>query len=218
MTVLDAMKARHAVRQYQDRDLDPVTAAQLQHDIDLYNGQYGLRIQLVTNEPDAFSGFLARRSKFRGVRHYLALVGPKGPDLAERAGYCGEKLAVKAQALGLNSCWAAMTYSKRKARVLISPGEKLVCVIAIGYGATRGRPHQNKPMSKLYQAAEPVPDWFLRGTEAAMLAPTAMNRQNFRFVLNGDGVKATAPNKVDLGIVKYHFETGAGTEHFHWIQ
>ena len=56
--------------------------------------------------------------------------------------------------------------------------------------------------------------------EAALLAPTAMNQQKFTFALSGNRVSVKAGigfyTKIDLGIVKYHFEAGAGTEHFVW--
>ena len=54
-----------------------------------------------------------------------------------------------------------------------------------------------------------------------MLAPTAMNQQKFVFYLSGKNtVTARAGagfyTKIDLGIVKYHFEIGAGHENFNW--
>ena len=63
------------------------------------------------------------------------------------------------------------------------------------------------------QCPEPVPNWFLHGVQAALLAPTAMNQQKFRFQLEGSVVRATPRagilhQKVDLGIAKYHFELG----------
>ena len=65
-----------------------------------------------------------------------------------------------------------------------------------------------------------MPDWFKSGVEAALLAPTAMNQQKFLFSFDGNRVSAKAGMgfyaKVDLGIVKYHFEVGAGTENFEW--
>lgn len=71
-------------------------------------------------------------------------------------------------------------------------------------------------------AAETPPEWFERGVQAALLAPTAMNQQKVRFELLPDGrtVHAQASpgayTAVDLGIAKYHFEVGAGTENFAW--
>ena len=68
-----------------------------------------------------------------------------------------------------------------------------------------------------------APDWFRAGIEAAMLAPTAVNQQKFKFILHpGHAVEARALfsmvgyTVVDLGIAKYHFEVGAGRENFSW--
>ena len=59
-----------------------------------------------------------------------------------------------------------------------------------------------------------------KGVEAALLAPTAVNQQKFYLTLDGNKVKAKAGlgpcAKMDLGIVKYHFELGAGKENFEW--
>lgn len=60
------------------------------------------------------------------------------------------------------------------------------------------------------------PDWFNRGVEMALLAPTAMNQQRFEIRLGEDGKevikdKVGPYTKVDLGIVKYHFEVGKRT-------
>ena len=58
------------------------------------------------------------------------------------------------------------------------------------------------------------PEWFDFGVELALLAPTAMNQQRFQIALREDGSvkmadKGGVLSKVDLGIVKYHFEVGA---------
>ena len=53
-----------------------------------------------------------------------------------------------------------------------------------------------------------------KGMEAVALAPTAMNQQKFMFELNNGVVSAKALrgfySKIDLGIVKYHFEAVTG--------
>ncbi len=126
-----------------------------------------------------------------------------------------------AQALGLNTCWVAMTVSKGavKSNIKINAGEKLGIVISLGYGTTQGIPHKSKAIDALCRASE-KPEWFVAGMKAAMLAPTAMNQQKFLITLDGDKVFAKSLggfySKVDLGIVKYHFEVGAGTENFRW--
>ena len=65
-----------------------------------------------------------------------------------------------------------------------------------------------------------MPDWYKRGIEAALLAPTAMNQQKFVFSCHDKTVslkKGTGfYSKIDLGIVKYHFEIGAHGAEFVW--
>ena len=67
---------------------------------------------------------------------------------------------------------------------------------------------------------ETAPAWFKAGADAALLAPTAVNQQKYRFYPEGDTVLAKAGfgpcTKIDLGIAKFHFELGAGEENFRW--
>lgn len=220
MDLKEAMQARHSVRQYKDQPLSVEVIAALQEEIAACNRESGLHIQLVTNEPRAFDGFMAHYGKFSGVTSYLALIGKKGPELDEKCGYFGQRLVLKAQQLGLNTCWVAMSYTKIKTAFTVDRGEKLCVVIALGYGATQGVPHKSRPFSEVAKADGQMPDWFKNGVEAALLAPTAMNQQKFLFTLSGNKVSAKAGRgfytKLDLGIVKYHFELGAGKDRFAW--
>ena len=80
-----------------------------------------------------------------------------------------------------------------------------------------------RPMEQFVKVNGTMPEWFKRGMEAALLAPTAVHQQKFEFELVGDHtVYARARftlvgyGKMDLGIVKYHFEVAAGKENFSW--
>ncbi len=223
MEIMEAMKQRHSVRQYTDQRIEKEAAEKLQREIDACNKESGLHIQLVTDEPKAFDGFMAHYGKFSGVKNYIALIGKKGPKLEETCGYYGERLVLLAQQLGLNSCWVAMTYSKIKGAYEVKTGEKLCCVISIGYGVNQGVSHKVKKVEELCQVNGQMPQWFRAGVEAAQLAPTAMNQQKFYFVLKEDQVaaktKAGFYTNVDLGIAKYHFEIGAGVGNdWKWAQ
>ena len=220
MTLMEAMQARHSVRQYREEALRKEDAALLREEIAACNAESGLHIQLVCGEPKAFSGFMARYGKFSGVTNDIALVGKKGPDLSETCGYFGERIVLRAQQIGLNTCWAAMTYSKVPSAFSVGEGEKLCAVIAVGYGKTQGSGHRVKSLREVTEGEPPFPEWFVSGVEAALLAPTAMNQQKFRFALQGNRVSVTAGSgfytKLDLGIVKYHFAMGAGADAFTW--
>lgn len=220
MELMEAIKNRHSVRSYTDREIDGNVKTELLSCIEQCNKESGLHIQLILNEPKAFDGFMAHYGKFSGVRNYIAMIGKKESLLEEKCGYYGEKIVLKAQQLGLNTCWVAMTYRKMKSAFQINAGEKLCLVIAIGYGETQGTGHSLKQPEAVMKAEKPIPKWFEKGIQSALLAPTAVNQQKFIFILNGNTVTAKAQTgfytKIDLGIVKYHFEVGAGKENFHW--
>lgn len=213
MEILEIMQQRHSVRQYTDRAIEPEKRAVLDALTQEINRKAGLSVQIIYDDPKCFDSFMAHYGKFAGVRNYIALAGKKAPGLDETLGYYGEELVLKAQELGLNTCWVALTHGKSKAAV--GRGEKEVCLIALGYGVTQGVEHKSRPMQELCTCGEPMPEWFRCGMNAAMLAPTAMNQQKFRFELLPDGtVKAACGSgfytKLDLGIVKYHFEAVTG--------
>lgn len=213
MELLELMKQRHSVRQYKDIAIDSKQRAVLNELIEEINNEAGLHIQIFYDEPQCFDSMMAHYGKFTGVKNYIALVGKKSPKLDEILGYYGEKIVLKMQGLGLNSCWVAMTHGKSKAN--ICKGEKQICLIAFGYGKTQGVPHKNKPLQAVCKDTTNMPEWFLSGIEAALLAPTAMNQQKFFFELSADNkINAVCGKgfytKLDLGIVKYHFEIGSG--------
>lgn len=219
--LLKAIPLRHSVRSYTGSPLSPQAKEAMQKFIDRCNSESGLNMQIVLDEPEAFSGRMAHYGKFSGVRNYIALVGPKGKGLDEKCGYYGEKAVLYAQSLGLNSCWVGMTFSKVRTAFTVRPGEKLCLVIALGYGQTQGSGHKTKTRGQVCGAVANAPEWFLKGLDAALLAPTAMNQQKFTFSLEaGERVKAKASlgffSKVDLGIVKCHFELAAGAGNFRW--
>ena len=60
-----------------------------------------------------------------------------------------------------------------------------------------------------------MPEWFVKGIEMALLAPTAINQQKFMINLGPDDAvefvdKGGVLSQVDIGIVKYNFEVGSG--------
>jgi len=220
--IIDAIKNRHSVREYLDKSIEEGVAKSLQKEIDACNEESGLNIQLVLNEPNAFDGNATHYGRFKGVKNYIALVGKKGKDLHEKIGYYGERIAVMAGVLGLNTCWVALTYRKYKAVVNVADDESLVCVLALGYGVSQGIARRSKTLGQVSNICDGSPEWFKRGLELSLLAPTAINQQQFFIELRADSkVHAKAKigfyNKVDLGIVKYHFEVGAGRENFEWV-
>lgn len=228
MDLMQAIRERHSVRKYLNKPIEDEKVTAINQLIDECNRESGLHLQLVTNEPLAFSTGLFSYGKFTGVKNYIALVAPKHGDSREAIGYYGEKIVLFMQTIGLNTCWVGLTFKNIKDAYVINPGEELKFVIACGYGEDNGVQHpQKKPITNFYQDkrgnSTTLPDWFLQGMEAALLAPTAVHQQKFFFsLLPNNRVNAKAKfdfigySHYDLGIVKYHFEIGAGKDNFNW--
>ena len=228
MTLQEAIKARHSVRAYKEQPLTDADAQVLEEKIAVLNREGRLHMQLIRNDPKAFLGPFARYSKFSGVTDYLVMIGKKADDLDERIGYYGEQLVLFAQTIGLNTCWVGLSYTKIPGTYVLDEDEKIACYIAIGYGENQGVSHKIKRIDQVSNVNDDSPEWFRRGVEAALLAPTAINQQKFSFELlpaeEGQKPRVLAKRhfslvgytQMDLGIARYHFEIGAGTENFQW--
>ena len=145
--------------------------------------------------------------------------------MQERVGYYGERLALRAVQLGLETSWAVLDDADTAEHPwwCLHPGEKIVWVLAFGHGARPGGRRRSKPIEELCRIPDgmAMPDWFRAGMEAAMLAPTSLSQQPFLFTLHEDGTVSAEATEglfahVGLGCAKYHFEVGAGRENVRW--
>ena len=227
MTLLEAIDARHSVRRYISRPLEREVVDCLRAKIDECNSKGNLHIQLVLNERKGFSGMLAYGS-FSGVENYIVMAGRRADDLDERVGYYGEQIVLLAQQLGLGTCWAGLSYRKVKGAYALDSEEKVACMISLGYPDDAGRKHKCKSVEDVSNASVSTPEWFEQGVRAALKAPTAVNQQ--KFYIEYAGVKygrhcvrarrlfsVVGYTSMDLGIVKLHFEIGAGKDNFEWM-
>ena len=223
MTIQEAIRTRHSVRKYAGQPIETEKVEKLQAEVAAANAEGGLNIQLVLEEPKSFASGIWKYGYFSGVKNYFVMAAAKGKAFEEKIGYYGERLVILAQMLGLSTCWVGLTYKKIPGTYTLREGDVVHCVIALGYGANEGVQHPIKPAERFYESDGPVPEWFLQGLEMALLAPTAVNQQKFKFILHEGGKVEALPlqsiygyTMVDLGIVKYHFEVGAGKENFEW--
>lgn len=220
MTILEAVEQRHSVRAYLDKEIEKEKQELLISETQKVNEESTLHIQVFFDDPDCFETNRADYGIFKNCKNYFVLIGKKGKD--EEIGYYGQRLVLFAQTLGLNTCWAKLSYNKGSVKGVIDKGEKRYIVVALGYGETQGNERKTKPAEKISNMNEASPEWFKKGVKAAMLAPTAVNQQAFYLKQNGNSVKAKTTlglgslTKLDLGIVKYNFEIAAGTENFTW--
>ena len=211
MSPQEAIEARHSVRSYIDMPVSQSVRQALNIFVNNCNSESGLNIFIRYDDPDGFDSRLAHYGHFRNVKNYIVLAGKKTGDFDYLCGYYGEKIVLYAQYLGLNTCWAALTFNKKNVKQLLKDGNSLCMVIALGYGETQGTSHRSKTYQQVVENVDNPPRWFRDGVEAALKAPTAVNQQKFVFTLMDGEPSARVKGigsytKVDLGIVCWHFE------------
>ena len=192
-----------------------------------FNAKHQVKMQLVTNNGDAFKGFRKSYGMFSGVKNYVALIGDKADTLGlEKLGYYGEWLILHATTRGLGTCWVGGTFDSTACPVDLSEGESVVCAITVGnvkpkrsvkekliHGITH---RKSKTVEQMVISDDSLPDWLLSGMEAVRKAPSAVNRQPVLFSYKDDIVTASVKDvngegvALDLGIAKLHFEIGSG--------
>jgi len=214
MTIKEAILERHSVRNYQDKAIEKEKIDELNELIQECNDEGNLHIQLLEDAGNTFNRLLNKAMGLGSAPSVIACVGPDDDTLDERVGYYGEKIVLRAQQLGLNTCWAG-TYNRKNVKASVSDNERLAIVIALGYGINQGKPRKSKTVDQVIKGSESdMPQWFIEGVKMALLAPTAVNQQKFEIVLKGDDQyevidKGGILSKIDKGIVKCHFEIGA---------
>lgn len=199
MTLYEAIPLRHSVRAFLPKPVEPEKLSILQAEIDKYSDK--AKMTLVANDKKVFSGVLAFIQKFRNVPCSILVEGTRN------GGFYGERIVLLAQTLGLNTCWVGLTFNKKAAKSHAAHTKMLA--IALGYGETQGKQRKSKTYADVSDVQD-APQWFRQGVEAALLAPTALNKQNFRVTLTPDGkpefsYKPGMYSEIDLGIVESNF-------------
>ena len=111
-----------------------------------------------------------------GQRMFEAYCASYRNQYRERCGYYGEHIVLKAQQMGLRTCWVGGTYRKVPDVCELADGEKIIAVIAIGYGNEDGVPHKSKEFSEVAICSSKCPVWFKKGVRAASAPGNGFNR------------------------------------------
>ena len=225
MITVETIRERHSVREYDGKPLARVEFDALGAVVEECARESGLDIQLVGDNPEVFN-VIARFGLIRECRTHVAFVvddaKARGVAADEAIGYWGQKIVLAAQDMELNTCWCALC-SRKKSCAVVAPGKKIRLIIAVGHGKTQGFSRKTKSVEALSSVeCAKAPAWFAAAMEAAQLAPTAMNNQNFKITLLSDGktVRIDAPksglNVIDEGIVRCNFEIAANEAGADW--
>jgi nitroreductase len=184
-----------------------------------------VRSELVAQRPeDEFKGLVGGYGRVTGAPAYIAFIGRmNSARVQEAAGYTGEGIILEATALGLSTCWVGGF-----GRVEMRNEERVLSITPVGY-APREKTRQEKIMSGVVGSGRRKPlsallagridaPWMGAALEAARLAPSARNRQPWRFRIERGAVvvaahgpfsPSTISKRLDCGICMLHFELGA---------
>ena len=191
------------------------------------------RVLLVRDVPDAFfTGVIGSYGKVTGARSALVFIADgSSVTCAEHCGYMGEGVVLESNALGLATCWISGSFSRSAvtAAVDLGPDEVVRAISPLGhplrqpttterllFGAAKAK--RRRPLEEIAPGSEDWPRWAVAGVESARIAPSAINRQPWRFELDqgavtvsvvGRGAEGSVSRLLDVGIAMLHFEVGA---------
>lgn len=178
-----------------------------------------------------YRGFIGSYGKIEDAPGFIAFVGNmNSPRVQEAIGYTGEGIILEATSLGIGTCWVGgYFYPKAVAdQISIEQNEHILAVTPIGIPKESfsfqeklmtgfGRLHRRKQLDEL-MTQKPEQEWMQTALEAARLAPSAVNRQPWRFVLGDRSISITLDRthdthkisrRLDCGIAMLHLELGA---------
>jgi hypothetical protein len=227
-----AIFLRHSRRSFMSRRPEKEKVARLEALCREFRPFPGARAELVRQSPDVvFKGLLGAYGRITGAFFYVAFIGSEGGlNVEEGIGYTGEGVILEATALGLGTCWVSGFFRPEavKAHLSLAEGERVFAVTPIGYAERdftfkdkiyRGLAgsRKRKSLQGICDGRGPEP-WQDKALESARLAPSAANRQPWRFGLDGGSitVRTDGPKdggryskRLDCGIAMLHLELGA---------
>jgi nitroreductase len=235
LDILAAIRQRVSVRSYADRPVEAPLLERLLAPSGTADHLTSLppRIALVSGVAQTqrvLTTMIGAYGLVQNPPHLLAGMLPEESDLARLdLGYVLERVVLEATGLGLGTCWVTGSYDAQRAgdAVGLAPGEVAAAVCALGYPTEDrwGRfhshtvrwlagGHRRKPLTEIVFSGRWGEPWspedadpaLVAALEHARLAPSAVNRQPWRFVVGPDHVTLALvrPAPIDGGIVMAH--------------
>ena len=235
----EAIFRRHSRRQFNHKPLpqeiiDQILAAEQ----GLNRLLPGARIVFRNQDPDeVFSGAIGTYGKIKDAPAYTAFIGDiRDPNVQEKVGYLGECFILEATALGLATCWVGGFFRPETVarQISIESYEKVLAVTPVGFTESNyslaekmlsgmAGSKKRKPLEELCPLGGQAErqEWVEATLEAARLAPSAVNRQPWRFSVDDNTIKVSLDNnkriasisniskRLDCGIAMAHIEITA---------
>lgn len=230
---LAAVPVRRSRRRFDPRPVDTETLENIEMVCREFTPWPDARTVLVRGcNTDVFTGIVGSYGKITGADNALLFIADaKSQPAQHHLGYTGEAAILHACSLGVDTCWIAGAFSSTVAAGLtrLAPGEKVFAISPIGHATPLGmtdhsmralaRSSSRKPAEKIAPGiGDSWPAWSRSAVEAARLAPSAMNRQPWRFRMEEGSLviardqRAEVPKvtrALDCGIAMLHAQLAA---------
>jgi len=227
----NAISLRHSQRKYSGEVPDESVTTRIEKVCAEFTPFPGVRSVLV-REPanDVFKGAVGQYFfKVTEAPYYIAFLGDMTePNVQANAGYIGEGVILEATSQGLNTCWVGGFFKRESVvkQINIKDKEQILAITPIGYSkeeadrvGNSSKKYRRKDLSGLIiSKGDKEGNWIAPILEAARVAPSAANRQPWRFAMNEDSITVSSNSKregfgvsrrLDCGIAMLHLELGA---------
>ena len=179
---------------------------------------------------DVFKGAIGSYFfKVTEAPYYIAFIANmSAPNIQAITGYLGEGVILEATALGLNTCWVGGFFRHESVmkQINLQNDERVLAITPIGYSkeeadrvGVSSKRYRRKNLDKLVVSGKVGDDrWVKSALEAVRIAPSAANRQPWRFKISDNSIIVSANSKregigvsrrLDCGIAMLHTELGA---------
>ncbi len=230
-----AISQRHSRRTFTGERLSKDDISRLEHVCNNFRPFESARAVFVENPPDdVFRGLVGSYGKIQNAPHYVAFIGhTEQTDFEAATGYIGEAIILEATSMSKGTCWVAGMFKREvvQNQLNLKENEEVLAITPVGHVASaksRGdriisrmaRSHRRKSLLNLIEGEVTLSkEWMNIALEAARVAPSAANRQPWRFTIEENAITVHESQKkamysgiskrLDCGISMMHLELGA---------
>ncbi|MHA2141720.1 MAG: nitroreductase family protein [Candidatus Thorarchaeota archaeon] len=229
-----AIFQRYSQRTYNGQRLSNESLDRLENLCDEFRPFRGVRALIVKRPPKrVYKGIVGSYGEIKNAPHLATFIGDTSiPEVQEATGYLGEGIILEATSMGLQTCWIGGFFRPETLEQTLELGdsEKIMAITPIGYGLSKKsrrdrvmslaiRSRRRKPLEKLLtHSVNELPSWSRNALEAARRAPSAANRQPWRFAVDSGSIiviqgrvkgLSRISRRLDCGIAMLHLELGA---------
>lgn len=233
----NAIFLRHSQRKYSGEVPSDEVTTRIEKVCNDFRQFPGARAVLVKDSgKEVFKGAVGEFFyKVTETPYYIVFIGDMNvPNVQAITGYLGEGVILEATALGLNTCWVGGFYRQEAVvkQIDLKDNERILGITPIGYSkdesdrvGVSSKPYRRKDLEKLILNGDIDSEkWVRSALEAARIAPSAGNRQPWRFEISDDSITVSSGSKregfrisrkLDCGIAMLHLELGAFSNGVH---